>query len=138
MARFECELFGLVQYSQELSYDELYEVGKRSDQKDSGSARAQQGGASRFLVVPGTACSSSALFPNMTRKRCTRCLIETAGVLTDALKGRLFCFDKHLEDVCVVRISSGKWQETSKKIPCLLDGSEQTHQSTCAQSRITD
>ncbi len=137
MARFECELFGLVQYSQELSYDELYEVENDLIKKIQEVLERNKAEHLDFWGA-GDCLQFQCAFSEYDPKTLHTVFDETAGVLTDALKGRLFCFDKHLEDVCVVRISSGKWQETSKKIPCLLDGSEQTHQSTCAQSRITD
>ncbi len=121
MARFECELFGLVQYSQKLSYDELYEVENNLIEKIQEVLERNQAEHLDFWGA-GDCLQFQCAFAEYDQKILQTVFGETADVLTDELKGRLFCFDKHLEDVCVVRLSPGKWQEASKKIPSLLDG----------------
>lgn len=121
MARFECELFGVVQYSQELSYDELYEVENGLIEKIQEVLEHNQADHLDFWGA-GDCLQFQCAFPEYDAKTLDAVFTKTAEVLTGNLKGRLFCFDKHLEELCVVRLTPGNWQQASKKIPSLLDG----------------
>ncbi len=121
MARFECELFGIVQYSQELSYDELYEVENDLIEKIQEVLEDNQADHLDFWG-DGDCLQFQCAFAEYDAQTLNTVFNDMAEVLADNLKGRVFCFDKHLEEVCVVRLQPGKWQQACRKIPSLLDG----------------
>ncbi len=118
MSKYECEVYGLVNYGPDLSYHELYELEEQLMCELQGvfdgleAAHVNFWGAGDMLQFQ---CAFSELEALKVRDLCD----EIIPLLRNDLTGRVLCMDKHLTAVHVFHLNPGGWKERSMDITSL-------------------
>ncbi len=115
MSKYECEIFGLINYSPDLSYYELY---AEEERLVCGLQEAFENRDAHHLDFWGAGdalqfqCALRDFELDIVRELCD----ETAALLEGGLRGRILTLDKHLSRVHVFYLHPKGWEEKGHHI----------------------
>ena len=115
MARHQCELFGVVLYGPDLSYQALYELEQqfidrlREILEGAGAVHLDFWGAGDALQLQ---CSLGERDKATLHDICD----EATAMLTGELRGRLVCVDKDLTAIDIFHLFPGNWEQEKVEI----------------------
>jgi len=131
VTRYDCELFGLLNYSPELSYEALYAV----EQKFIGHMQqALDAIAAEHLDFwgSGDVLQFQCALARFDRPTLHSLCDEAASCLVEQTQAKIVCIDKHLTRIGVYHLAPGSWREEE------LDIAEPASSSAAPHPRAGD
>ncbi|HJA78107.1 hypothetical protein [uncultured Desulfovibrio sp.] len=116
MSKYQCEMFGQLNYGDILTYEELQEVeGLLIPRLDD---LLQQAGAAHVDFTPtGDVLLTQCVFEAYKLYIFRKLAQELAGLLPEAVRGNLFFLQKDLLVQHTYWLSAGSWQEEERRLP---------------------
>ncbi|THB67776.1 MAG: hypothetical protein D6E12_07930 [Desulfovibrio sp.] len=115
MAKYNCEVFGLISYSLEISYHDLYEV-EETLMADLQEVLENLGGVHLDFWGYGDTLQLQCCFSEFDLDTLGAVCRDMAAKLPRDVNGKLVCVDKHLRNLQVYYLGEGQCQGVSLDI----------------------
>jgi hypothetical protein len=109
MAKYNCEVIGVLQYSPDMGYHELYEMEER--RIDEIHAILEHAGAEHIdFWGTGDALQLQCELQEYDEHALASLSDEIAAVLSDDVAGKMCCVDKSLSGLSLFFLAPGRWR----------------------------